>query len=138
MHAGVSALLAAALAGSAGCGSDGSDAGAVPTAAPKATAGSFEWVSIEQDSQLETAVALGDGFVGQTVEVKPDADETTELPFTITVVVSPDSETWTEPDVPVLGRDELVQWRSGGPWGAVATVSSMNDSPVPELLHPRW
>ena len=135
-RASVSALLVAAVVVTAGCGSDDSDTEAQPTAQPEGTAGSFDWVMVEMDRQLETAVALGDGFVGQTVDVKPDYDETSEeFPFVISVVVSPDGVTWTEPDIPVLQPDEGAWWASGGPWGAVATLMSpTSESPAPDLL----
>ena len=129
-------LLVAALVVTGGCGNDDSDTGAEPTAQPGGTAGSFEWVGVELDEQLETAVALGEGFVGQTVNVKPDYDETSEeFPFVITVVVSPDGVTWTKPDIPVLQPDEMVEWRAGGPWGAVARLTNpSSESYIPDLL----
>lgn len=134
-RAGASVLLGAVLAVTAGCGAEDPEVSAEPTAEPAGTAGPFEWVKVEQDFQLETAAAMGDGFVGQTVEVKPDADETTEFPFIITVVTSPDGVTWTEADVPVVGPDEGVFWHSGGPWGAVASIfGPSSESPVPDLL----
>jgi hypothetical protein len=80
-------------------------------------------------------VAAGDGFVGQTVDVKPGADETTEMPFVFTIVTSPDGVWWTEADAGVMGPDEGVYWESGGAWGAVGTVMSpSSDTPVPDLL----
>lgn len=132
---GAGTLLVGLLLVTAGCGSGDGDAGTEPTAQPRGTAGSFEWVSVEVDQQLETAVALGDGFVGQTVDVKPDYDESSdEFPFILTVVTSSDGVTWTEPDIPVLQPDEGASWASGGPWGAVARVMAMSESPVPDLL----
>ena len=84
---------------------------------------------------METAVAAGAGFVGQAVDVKPGADETTEMPFVFTIVTSPDGVTWTEVEVDVIGPDEGVFWESGGAWGAVGSVMSpTSDSPVSDLL----
>jgi hypothetical protein len=105
---------------------------------PGTTGQPFEWESVDVDFQLESVVALGDGFVGQAVEAKPGVqpeDEPPELPFTTIVVTSPDGITWSQADVPELGSDEMVQWRDGGPFGAVATVvDPAGQSPVPELL----
>ena len=128
-------MVAAALAVTAGCGSQDSEPTAEPTGAPEAIGGLFEWVSVDLDVQMETAVAAGDGFVAQTVDVKPGADETTEMPFMFTIVTSPDGVTWTEVTADVMGPDEGVFWESGGAWGAVGSVMSpSSDSPVPDLL----
>ena len=128
--------MAALLVVMAGCGSQDSEPTADPTAQPEGTGDLLDWVSVDLDVQMETAVALGDGFVGQTIDVKPGADETTQMPYLFTVVTSADGVTWTEADIDVLAPDEGVFWESGGPFGAVATVmSERSESPVPELLY---
>ena len=127
------ASVAIAIGLATGCGGDESGPDD-----PGGTAGSLEWVSVDVDYELETVAALGDGFVGTAVEAKPGVEpdsEPAESPFIITVVTSPDGATWTEVDVPDLQPDEMVQWRDGGRYGAVATVlDPMGESPVPELL----
>lgn len=127
------ASVVIALGLATGCGGDESG-----QEEPGTTAGPFEWVSLDLDYELETVAALGDGFVGTAVEVKPGVDpdaEPSESPFIITVVTSPDGTTWSEADVPVLQPGEMVQWRDGGRYGAVATVMDPSgETYVPELL----
>lgn len=129
-------VVAAVLVVTASCGSDDVEPTAGPTVQPEVGGDLFDWVSVDLDVQMETAVALGEGFVGATVEVKPGADETTQMPFLFTVVTSADGVTWTDADVDVLGPDEGVFWESGGPFGAVGTVmAASSESPVPDLLY---
>lgn len=136
-HAQASVVMAAALVVMAGCGSQDSEPAAGPTVQPEVSGDLFDWVSVDLDVQMETAVALGDGFVGATVAVKPGADETTQMPFLFTVVTSADGVTWTEAKIDLLGPDEGVFWESGGPFGAVGSVIGARggESPVPELLY---
>lgn len=128
--------MAAVLVVMGGCGGEDSDSTAGQSAEPEVTGGLLDWVSVDLDVQMETAVALGNGFVGQTIEVKPGADETTQMPYLFMVVTSADGVTWTEAEIDLLGPDEGVSWQSGGPFGAVASVmSARGESPVPELLY---
>lgn len=131
-------VLAAALAATAGCGSEDAEPVAGPAVTPQATIGPFEWLRVDLDFHLDSAVALGDGFVGQAVDVTPAGDATANDPFAATVVTSPDGITWNEPDIPVLQPSEIVQWQDGGRWGAVASVMSSPMSGdvgiVPDLL----
>ena len=44
-------------------------------------------------------------------------------------------KTWTKPDIPVLQPDEMLEWRAGGPWGAVARLTNpSSESYIPDLL----
>ncbi len=129
-------ITAAALVVMAGCGGEESESTAGATAEPPVAGDLFDWVSVDLDVQMEGAVALGDGFVGQTIEVKHGADESTQMPYLFTVVTSADGVTWTQADIDVVGPDEGVVWESGGPFGAVASVmNERSESPVPDLLY---